>query len=59
MKYITSMVWIIAFFQIIGFIGSSLTKTQYDPLQTFYVSLVFGVIFSIVPIELEKLSKKN
>ncbi len=47
------------FFQIIGFIGSSLTKTVYNPLQTLFISLIFGVIFILVPFELEKLTKRN
>lgn len=59
MKYLTSMVWIILFFQILGFIGSSLTKTVYNPVQVLIISIVFGVIFAILPIEIEKLSKKN
>ncbi|BDR58673.1 DUF2929 family protein [Xylocopilactobacillus apicola] len=59
MKHLTSMVWIVAFFQILGFIGSSLTKSVYNPLQVLVISLIFGVIFTIVPTELEKLTKKN
>lgn len=59
MKYLTSMIWIIMFFQIIGFIGSSLTKTVYNPLQTLFISLIFGAIFILVPFELEKLTKRN
>lgn len=59
MKYLTSFAWIMVFFQIIGFIGSSLTKSTYNPLQTFFVSVIFGICFVLVPIELEKLTKKN
>ncbi|MDO1605369.1 YjzD family protein [Lactobacillus sp. YT155] len=59
MKYLAVLFWAVVLGQVAGFIGSALTHAQYDPIVTLIVSVIFGVIISLVPAILANSSPKH
>lgn len=59
MKYIAMLFWAIVLGQVAGFIGGALNQQTYNFQMTLIVSIVFAVIFTIVPLFLKDNSKKK
>ncbi|WP_125767871.1 YjzD family protein [Companilactobacillus furfuricola] len=57
MKYIAAIFWAIVLGQVAGFIGGALNQQTYNFQMTLIVSIVFAVIFMIVPLMLKDNSK--
>ncbi|WP_099974718.1 MULTISPECIES: YjzD family protein [Lactobacillaceae] len=53
MRYVAVFFWAIILGQIAGFIGGALNQQTYNFNQTIYVSLIFAVIFTFVPLLLK------
>lgn len=60
MRYVAVFFWAIVLGQVAGFIGGALNQQTYNFQLTLIVSIVFTVIFSIIPfIFRDKDDKKN
>lgn len=56
MKYIMTVFWAIILGQVAGFIGSALTHGNFDSMATLIISVIFGLIVTIIPLILENSS---
>ena len=56
MKYVMTVFWAIILGQVAGFIGSALTHGKFDSLLALIVSVIFGIVVSILPVILKNSS---
>ena len=59
LKYLVVLFWTIVYWQVIGFIGSSLVSATYNPMNTLIVSIIFGFILCVLPNIMQPNSKKG
>lgn len=53
MRYVAIIFWSIMLGQVAGFIGGALNQQKFNSTYTIIVSLVFAVIFSVIPLILD------
>ena len=58
MRYVAVIFWAVCLGQVAGFIGGALNQQTFSPSQTMIVTVVFAIIFSIIPLLLDS-DKKN
>ncbi|WP_246005624.1 YjzD family protein [Companilactobacillus insicii] len=58
MRYVAVIFWAIVLGQVAGFIGGALNQQTFNSQQTMIVTVVFAIIFSIIPMLLDN-DKKN
>ncbi|GKQ42748.1 hypothetical protein RD055328_06710 [Companilactobacillus sp. RD055328] len=56
MKYVMTVFWAIILGQVAGFIGSALTHGKFDSMLTLIISIIFGIIVTILPLILQNSS---
>ncbi|AKP66508.1 YjzD family protein [Companilactobacillus ginsenosidimutans] len=59
MRYVAVLFWAIVLGQVAGFIGGALNQQTYNFQMTLIVSIVFAIIFTIVPLILKDNTKKK
>lgn len=59
MRYVAVIFWAIVLGQVAGFIGGALNQQTYNFQMTLIVSIVFAVIFTIIPLMLKDNSKDS
>ncbi|KRK80593.1 MULTISPECIES: YjzD family protein [Companilactobacillus] len=58
MRYVAVIFWAVVLGQVAGFIGGALNQQTFNSQQTMIVTVVFAIIFSIIPMLLDN-DKKN
>jgi len=58
MRYVAVIFWAVVLGQVAGFIGGALNQQTFNFQQTMIVTVVFAIIFSIIPMLLDN-DKKN
>ncbi|APX73398.1 hypothetical protein BTM29_10380 [Companilactobacillus allii] len=53
MRYVAVIFWAIVLGQVAGFIGGALNQQTFSSEQTMIVTVVFAIIFSIIPLLLD------
>lgn len=48
MRYIVTIFWGEIFFEVMGFIASSLTSMKFDPIQSAIIGLIFSIAFAFI-----------
>jgi uncharacterized membrane protein YeaQ/YmgE (transglycosylase-associated protein family) len=59
MRYVAVFFWAIVLGQVAGFIGGALNQQTYNFQMTLIVSIVFALIFTVIPFMLKDDSKKK